>query len=1345
MVCRGDQAGNWDFFIQQWRDYEIATGLDKRGEKIRTATFRSIMGRDCVQLLQNLGITSENSLKEAEDALEAYFIPKRNVVYERYEFNTCCQQEGENIDIYVNRLRKLASTCNYGAQTDEFIRDRLIIGLNSRSTKLRLLKEQDLTLDKALEMCRASEHAEKQVKAIHSNQASSESVYVVKARQTDKGQQASNTEKRAQSKSKTGTKKPPDTPSERCTFCGNKRHQRRKDCPAFGQTCRKCKKANHFAKVCMQKSNRQVNMIAEDQGSDEDYDDYEASSDDSVLTIQEIAAVKGTKKRLSAKLTLCTLDDSEVEMNCLLDTGATCNVMSYRDLMILLQDGDPPVENSKVSLRLFDGTIVKPVGEITLLIKRKGKQHPTKFQIVEVSSQPLISAETCEQLDLISVNIEQVEAVQHFQKADHGPNITKEFIVRHYKDVFEGLGHIGDSKIVLKPDAKPVQHTPRRVPIAIKDKVKDKLDELENKGIIAKVTEPTEWISSMVVVMTPKKIRICLDPGDLNKAILRPRYQMPTLEEILPRISNAKVFSTLDAKDGFYQVKLDDSSSRLTTFWTPHGRYRYLRMPFGVNLAPEEFESKLHEHLDNLPGVIVLRDDILVIGKGETQGEAEQNHDQNLKGLLERARKINLKLNSNKMCLRKPEVKFMGHIISKDGLKPDPDKIKAVEEMPRPTNKKELLTLLGFVNYLAKFLPKLSEVTQPLRDLTRKEAQFIWATQHEEAFEKVKSLATKHPVLKFYDVKQPVTIQCDASDRGLGATLLQEGQPVSFASRTLSKTERHYAQIEKECLAIVFSCEKFNQYIAGKEEILVESDHKPLQFIFKKSIHTAPSRLQRMLLRLQRYNLRVIYKQGNKMYLADHLSRASLPVVEEFKNQFEVFAVEVESINPLEHIKVSPERLDQIQRSTGQDSVLETLKSTVLQGWPESKEQAPLNIREYWHFREEITLHNGILLKNQRVIIPKALRPEILSRIHASHQGITACIRKAKDVVFWPGMAADIKEMVEKCSVCAELQPQNSKEPLQSHKIPDRPWSRIAADIFTLQGQNYLVTVDYYSDFIEVDELADGTKSADVVKALKQQFSRHGIPDTLVSDNGPQFDCREFRQFATEWEFEHLTSSPYHPEANGKAEAAVKIVKRLFKKAKADNKDPLIALLNYRNTPTEGLDTSPAQRLMSRRTRTLLPTVSSLLHPKVPTDIPQKIERKRRQAKSYHDQKAKILPQIEVGQDVRVAPTKENQQWRPGKCSKVLSDRSYLIDLESGTIRRNRQALKMSNPERNQSPQADQTHPLETTSRVATSTSTPTTDKSTQQEKPAEPQKVTSTRTREIKLPAKFKDFVMPK
>ncbi|KAK3736228.1 hypothetical protein QZH41_007340 [Actinostola sp. cb2023] len=676
-----------------------------------------------------------------------------------------------------------------------------------------------------------------------------------------------------------------------------------------------------------------------------------------------------------------------------------------------------------------------------------------------------------------------------------------------------------------------------------------------------------------------------LSKQDLNQALKRPKYQMPTLDELLPKLNNAKVFTTLDAKDGFYQISLDEQSSKLTTFWTPFGRYRYLRMPFGVNTAPEEFECKLQEKLADLPGIEVLRDDMLVIGYGDTQEEADRNHDENLKALLNRAREINLKFNIKKMNFRKTEVKFMGHVITKDGLKPDPEKITAIENMPKPTSKQGLMSLLGFINYLDKFLPKLAQVSQPLRDLTTKNARFVWSSQHDKAFDEVKLLVTSHPVLKYYDVNEEVTLQCDASEKGLGATLLQNGQPVAFASRTLSPTEQRYAQIEKECLAIVFGCTKFSQYITRRAKVTIESDHKPLQSIFKKSLLEAPCRLQRMMLRLQRFNLDVMYKPGPQMYIADHLSRASVPDIGTPETEFQVFALELESICPLTTVKISSERLAQLQKATEQDPVMQTLKTTILIGWPAQRDEVPVHVREFWNFRDELTLHNGVLFKNQRLIIPKALRSEVTARIHSSHLGIESCLRKARDLVFWPSMNSEIKEAITNCSICAEYQAKQQRQPMQSHQIPDRPWSCLSSDLFTLHNKEYVVLVDSYSDFVEVRHLKT-TTSATLIEFYKEQFSRHGIPDVLMTDNGPQYTSREFTDFAREWEFKHLSSSPHHSRSNGKSESAVKIVKHLFKKAIADNKDPWLALLDYRNTPTEGIKTSPCQRLMSRRTRT---------------------------------------------------------------------------------------------------------------------------------------------------------------
>lgn len=371
----------------------------------------------------------------------------------------------------------------------------------------------------------------------------------------------------------------------------------------------------------------------------------------------------------------------------------------------------------------------------------------------------------------------------------------------------------------------------------------------------------------MVAVPKPDgRMRICLDPKELNEAIKREHYQIPTIEEVATRLHGAKLFSVLDARDGFWHIKLDEESSYLTTFNTPFGRYRWKRMPFGISSAPEVFQRRMCEVVEGLKGVEVVADDIVVVGFGETEDIATRDHDQNLQVTLQRCLERNLKLNARKLRLRLKEVR---HVLTPEGLCVDPNKVKAILDMPPPKDVAAVQRLLGLAQYLTKFLPHLSDVTKPLRELTKKEVPWCWDAVQQQAFEKLKKTVSGTPILRYYNVQEEVTLQCDASQSGLGAALMQKGQPVAYASRALTPTETRYAQIEKELLAIVFGCEHFEAYTYGRDRVKVETDHQPLETIVRKPLHKAPSRLQRMLLRLQKFNLNVRYKRGKEMVLAD--------------------------------------------------------------------------------------------------------------------------------------------------------------------------------------------------------------------------------------------------------------------------------------------------------------------------------------------------------------------------------------------------------------------------------------------------------------------------------------------
>ena len=302
--------------------------------------------------------------------------------------------------------------------------------------------------------------------------------------------------------------------------------------------------------------------------------------------------------------------------------------------------------------------------------------------------------------------------------------------------------------------------------------------------------------------------------------------------------------------------------SYATTFGTPWGRYRWLRMPFGISPAPEEFQRRLDQALAGLNGCKVIADDIFVFGCGANHEEAVRDHDEKLIALLQRCRDKDVKLNTGKLQLRLKKAVYIGHVLSPDGLQPDPEKVKAIGEMPTPTDKQSIQRLLGMTIYLQKFSPRLLEVMTPLRKLTKHDNEFLWDEQvHGVALEETKKILSTTPVQRYFDLGAIPTLQCDACMHGLGACLMQDGHPVAYASRSLTPTEVQYAQIEKELLAIVFGMEKFETYLYGRK-VLVKFDFKPLEAIFKKSLLNAPKRLQRMLLRLQRYEFGVSYKKG---------------------------------------------------------------------------------------------------------------------------------------------------------------------------------------------------------------------------------------------------------------------------------------------------------------------------------------------------------------------------------------------------------------------------------------------------------------------------------------------------
>ena len=1255
---------NWDSknLRDEWRNFEqharlmFKGPLKKTSEEEKASYVLLWVGQRGREIFNSWDLSDSES-KDTNiiyQKFKQFADPKSNKVFFRYQFHKRQQSSEETFESFLTDLKNLVRDCGYGQDIrDEMVRDRIVSGLFSDQVREKLLTKGDtLTLTSAIDIVTTHEITKQQMCTMTDRKSTPADIDAIQGSRFKTGYVQSN---QAQI---------PNRNISSCLNCGGSHAKGL--CPAKGQTCNYCLKLNHYAKVCMKKKfsqSRKINMVDEQidsienttstrsNVSNKDDDKYQYVYIDSIG--QEQPIVPDTA---FADITFETGDIVKFKV----DTGAQTNVLPLSIYSQLTRP--PPLGKTNQRLQSYTGQSLNVKGKINLKCAYKEQPMNQEFVVVDIHhSQPILGLRTCLNLNVIKLVMSVNEPTVP---------MTKEMVLNKFKETFTGLGEIeGEIKIHLQPDSTPVIHPPRRVPFALKDKLQAELKRMEDMDVIEKVTIPTDWVNSLVTVEKPNgDIRICLDPKDLNTCIKRPHYSLPTLEDALAKMSGAQYFSKLDAKSGYWMLKLDEPSSYLTTFNTPFGRYRFKRLPFGLICAQDVFQLKMDEVFEGLDGVTPLVDDVIITGK------TREEHDANLLAALNRATDKNLKLNPDKLTVGAKEVKFFGHLLTADGLKPDPDKVKAIKDMPDPKDKKELQTMLGMITYLAKFASnQLSEITKPLRDLLKDDVEFTWDTPQKDALNKIKTMMSEEPVLAYYDPSKPVTLQVDSSKSGCGAAIFQSGKPVAFASKSLNQTEQNYAQIEKELYAILFGCTRFHQFIYGRQ-ILVESDHKPLEIIFKKSLLNAPPRLQRMLLQLQKYDLIVKFISGKKIPVADTLSRKYLPT-DTTEEPMEDLDSQIHYI--INNLPVSDQKMSQIREATLNDRSLQKIKDYIQHGWPEHRNDCCQSVIECWNYREELSCIDGIILKGEKIFVPTTLRQDMLQKVHEGHFGIEKTIQRARQILFWPRMANDIQTLISSCPTCMTKRPSNPKEPLKPHDIPSRPWQKVATDIFLWNKRYFMVTVDYYSRFWEIDELSN-TTSTSVIRKLSAHFARHGIPEILMSDNATCYMSTEFQNFSKEWDFKHVTSSPGHSQSNGLVEKAVHICKNVLDKAKQSGTNPLIAILEYRTSPVDNL-ASPAQLLMGRQLRSNLPATHNYLTPETihPDVVKQVREKKQSEQQFYYNRTAHPLPELTENQNIHVQLNR-GENWVKAKVvEKHSTPRSYLIQTENGQVyRRNRKWLK---------------------------------------------------------------------
>uniref|UniRef100_A0A8C7WXQ6 Gypsy retrotransposon integrase-like protein 1 n=1 Tax=Oryzias sinensis TaxID=183150 RepID=A0A8C7WXQ6_9TELE len=1191
-----------------------------------------------------------------------------------------------------------------------------------------------------------------------------------------------------------------------CQRCGSDHKPRQ--CPAFNDICHLCGYTGHWAKCCrnrkQQKKTEYTNQHWRDKSQPQSMGRYHRKSYqsqsykndrkkpnkgkiDAIQTTdsseddpyqREFHSVTVSEKcmhSIDAKMpreeayTILNIKPPDVPgqkhtLRLKIDTGASGNTLplrTYRQMYGRNRQAMNRLQKSHAKLSAYSGHRIRCYGKINIPCQWKHSEWiNAMFYVVDVPGPAIVGLPTCEALNLVTVNVDSIANVSKAaNKENKNQTTTKpkkanpllhintiEDLKKAYANQFDKLGNFsGTAKLLLKEGAEPFQDPPRKCSIHIKDKLKKELDNLVEQDVICKVEVHTDWCSSLAY--STKKdgsLRICLDPKKLNDSLKRCPHRIPTVEELNPKFANAKVFSKLDAKAGYWSIHLDEDSQLLTTFRTPFGRYCWKRLPFGLSVSQDIFQAKMDQILEGLQGVVSIADDIAVYGKNE------EEHDKNLINLMERAANTGLVFNSEKCNIKQNQISFFGNQYTANGIRPDPAKVRDIQKMPTPQNKDELHRFIGMLSYLSPYIPRFADKAHTLRGLLKNDTPWVWDTNYQNCFDDLKTMITEDACLKYYDPSLTITLEVDASQKGLGVALVQNNQPIAFGSKTLTDTQSRYSNIEREMLAIVYGIQRYHTYLYGKGFIVI-TDHKPLVTICRKPLHAAPPRLQRMLVQVQGYNFEVMYRPGPQMVLADTLSRLPNP---ENSSEIElderidglIFEPEDPEMYTIALINFSPDKQNTLRAETSKDLKLSALKEVILQGWPEKIQDLPKHLRAFWAFRDELGIETGVIFKGRQVLIPDSMTESILKQLHSSHQGIEKTRRLARESVYWIKMNDDIEKMCRSCSVCIEYQDANPKEPLQPHKVPTKPWQSLASDLFEVNGRHYLLTVDRYSKFPMVDEMHT-TSSHAVAQKIQAYVSLFGRPDEILTDNGTQYTGEAFKRFTKEWGVKHITSSPHYPKSNGFIERHVRHIKSIVKKTLKYGGNLQMALLQIRATPIDSKLPSPAELIFGRPVTTLLPSRTD------PGKEEHRLHLEQRTAnmKEHHDRNSrKELPPLQPGQHVTVL-NKERGTWHPATVvEKSTEPRSYIVQTPNGNqIRRCRSHLRelfkphiQINERRNQIAEAPQQtqHQEDCNDSAETITETPCTT-NTNYERQNSPPPTCTRSGRVINKPSRYKDF----
>lgn len=969
--CEGEPASvglRWE----KWkRGLEIfLTATDVSDPKKRKANLLHLGGLTLQEIYHNLPDEQEaehggDEYEIAIKKLDEYFSPKQSKIYERHLFRLLKQEPGEKFEKFLVRLRNQGSKCKFVNQEDNII-DQIVEKCSSKDLRKKILTlGDDATLEKIIAQANAIEAVERQLSDY--GQASQTSII-----------------------NKIDVKKN-DSEILGCSRCGSIQHTGDSNvCPAKDKQCLKCGFVGHFRSKCRTRASKRKSSILtatnrhphkKARRSNNDQNRYGNNQN------EESQAKTGVNYifHIDADATMkCNVGGVPIDM--IIDSGSKCNILSDKTWNYLktcrVEARNQICKPDKTFLAYGSDKPLTVIGSFDTDIQIGDQVQSGTFYVVKGGTRDLLGKDTAMSLKVLKLGLGV------YQVSDNSFPKIKNIQL-----------HISIDKTV-----KPVAQPCRRVPIPLEEKINDKIDELVKLDIIEPVKFPSGWVSPIVPVLKPDgDVRVCVDMRCANMAIVRENHPLPTMDQLLPKFKKARVFSKLDIKDAFHQVEISEDSRDITTFITGKGLYRYKRLMFGISCAPEHFQKILERILLPCDGVVNFIDDIVVYG------ESNSEHDARLNKVLVLLKENNILLNQNKCVFNVKSIKFLGHELSVDGIKPLASYVKVVENFREPSSIEEVQSFLGLINYVNKWIPNMATKSEPLRRLLTlklgKKAAIgsHWGPEQSQSFKSLKESLSNIHTLGYYDPNDKTTVMADASPVGLGAVLIQSDnngpRVIAYGNKSLTDVEKRYCQTEKEALALVWAVEHFKIYLFGKESFDLVTDHKPLEVIFGSRSKPC-ARIERWVLRLQSYNFRVLYKPG-KTNIADCLSRLCAT------NNPQPFEDEHHINQIVQLARPCAIGMDIMTEASLQDNEIKLVKEAL-----SSNNWDPV-INIYRIFQTELWTHEGLLLRGTKIVIPLKLRHQVLAAAHEGHPGIGAMKARLRTKVWWPKIDSDAEKWLK--------------------------------------------------------------------------------------------------------------------------------------------------------------------------------------------------------------------------------------------------------------------------------------------------------------------------------------------